>query len=428
MTRQQLFIIAGGVIAVAVVLLIFGFIKSPRPRPAVLEVWGIQDPPEVFQEIITNYQKENKHITINYQKKLLADYEAELINAFAADKGPDIWLIHNTWLPKHKDKIRALPNELFSFSAFRDNFVEVTEKDLTEDNIIYGLPLYVDTLALFYNKDFLNSAGVALAPDTWDDLIINLDKLVQRNKWGGIERAGAALGTAENINHSTDILALLMLQNGTNIVDKDKKSAAFDQSIFLEEKTYYPGQDALRFYTEFANPSKKAYTWNRQMPNSLDAFIEAKTAMMFNYSYNISTIKDRAPYLNLGISSMPQIKDRNFDVDYADYWAFTASKKSRVFQEAWKFILYLTQKETAKNYLEKAKRPTARRDLINWQKQDLELGVFAEQALTAQTWYQVDSSAIETIFANAIESVVLGRANIAKAISTAADQVTLLMK
>jgi ABC-type glycerol-3-phosphate transport system substrate-binding protein len=125
---------------------------------------------------------------------------------------------------------------------------------------------------------------------------------------------------------------------------------------------------------------------------------------------------------------MPQIKDRNFDVDYADYWAFTVSKKSRVFQEAWKFILYLTQKEIAKNYLEKANRPTARRDLINWQKQDLELRVFAKQALTAQTWYQVDSSAIETIFANAIESVILGRTNIAKAISTAADQVTLLMK
>jgi multiple sugar transport system substrate-binding protein len=427
MTRKQLLVIAGGVVAIVIVLLIFGFIKAPKASPATLKIWGLDDEGD-FQELLANYKKENKHITIIYEKKSLADYEAELINAFAADRGPDIWLIHNTWLPKHKDKIKELPNELLSFSDFRNNFVEVVEKDLTDENKIYALPLYVDTLALFYNKDILNSAGIPLPPDTWEELIADLDNLVQRNQWGGIEQAGAALGTAENIDHSTDILALLMLQNGTKMINEDKESATFDESIYAEGKTYQPGQDALRFYTDFSNPSKRTYTWNRQMSYSLDAFIEGKVVMMFNYSNQIPAIKDRAPYLNFGISPMLQIKARNFDIDYANYWAFTVSKKTRVIQEAWKFILYLSQKENAKKYLEIVNRPTARRDLVNWQKDDLELGVFAKQSLSAQTWCQVDPSAIETIFANAIESVVLGRANVTKAIRAAADQVTLLMK
>lgn len=427
MTRKQLLVIAGGVVAIVIVLLIFGFIKAPKASPATLKIWGLDDEGD-FQELLANYKKENKHITIIYEKKSLADYEAELINAFAADRGPDIWLIHNTWLPKHKDKIKELPNELLSFSDFRNNFVEVVEKDLTDENKIYALPLYVDTLALFYNKDILNSAGIPLPPDTWEELIADLDNLVQRNQWGGIEQAGAALGTAENIDHSTDILALLMLQNGTKMINEDKESATFDESIYAEGKTYQPGQDALRFYTDFSNPSKRTYTWNRQMSYSLDAFIEGKVVMMFNYSNQIPAIKDRAPYLNFGISPMLQIKARNFDIDYANYWAFTVSKKTRVIQEAWKFILYLSQKENAKKYLETVNRPTARRDLVNWQKDDLELGVFAKQSLSAQTWCQVDPSAIETIFANAIESVVLGRANVTKAIQAAADQVTLLMK
>jgi len=427
MTRKQVLVIAGGAVAIVIVLLIFGFIKTPKAKPATLEIWGLDDEGNL-QELLANYKKENKHITINYEKKSLADYETELINAFAADKGPDIWLIHNTWLPKHKDKIKELPNELFSLSDFRATFVEVVEKDLVDNSKIYGLPLYVDTLALFYNKNILNSAGIPLPPDTWEELIADLDKLVQRNQWGGIEQAGAALGTAENVDHSTDILALLMLQNGTKMVNEDKKSATFDESIYAEGKAYQPGQDALRFYTDFSNPSKRTYTWNRQMSYSLDAFIEGKVAMMFNYSNQIPTIKDRAPYLNFGISSMLQIKGRNFDIDYANYWAFTVSKKTRVAQEAWKFILYLSQKENAKKYLETASRPAARRDLVNWQKDDLELGVFAKQSLSAQTWYQVDSNAIETIFTNAIESVVLGRANVIKAIQAVADQVTLLMK
>ena len=410
MTRQQLLIIAGGAISIVIVLLIFGLvINNGQTRPARLEIWGVFDEPEVFQELIADYQKQNRHISINYQKKTFADYEKELINAFAADQGPDIWLMHNTWLPKHKDKIMEMPAELLSFSVFRETFVDVVEKDLTIDNKIYALPLFVDTLALFYNKDILNSAGISSPPETWKELISDLDKLVKRNQWGGIEQAGIALGTAENINRSTDILALLMLQNGTDIFDKNS-------------------EDALRFYTDFANPSKRTYTWNRQMPYSVDAFTEGKTAMMINYSHHIATIKDKATYLNFGISFMPQLKDRKFDIDYANYWGFTVSKKSKAINEAWKFILYLAQEENAKKYLEKTKQPTGHRDLVEWQKDDLELGVFAKQSLTARTWYQADSSAIETILANAIEDVVLGKATISKAIQTAASQITLLMK
>lgn len=427
MTRKQIFIIAGGIVTIIIVLIIFGW-RGPRPKPAHLEIWGVYDELEVFQELITNYEKENKHITIEYQKKTFADYERELVNAFAADLGPDIWLIHNTWLPKHKNKIEEIPVELLPFSTFKESFVDLVEKDLTEDNKIYALPLYVDTLALFYNKDFFNSAGISSPPETWEDLIDDLDKLVKRNQWGAIERAGVALGTAENINRSTDILGLLMLQNGTKMVSEDKKSATLDDSILLEGGAYYPGQDALRFYTDFSNPSKRTYTWNRQMSYSIDAFIEGKVAIMFNYSHHIPTIKARAPYLNFGVAPMPQIKGREFDINYANYWAFTVSKKSKSVDEAWKFIIYLAQKESVKKYLEKAKKPTAHRDLVDWQKDNLDLGVFARQSLTARSWYQVDSSAIETILANAIKDVVLGSATVSKAIQTAADQVTLLMK
>jgi multiple sugar transport system substrate-binding protein len=428
MTKQQLLIIAGGGVAIVVVLLIFGLIKAPQPQPAHLVIWGIYDEGGVFQELITNYQKQNKHISVEYVKKSPIDYEKELINAFAADKGPDIWLIHNTWLPKHKDKIEPLPTELLSFNVFKQSFVDVVESDLSEDNKIYGLPLYVDTLALYYNKDFLNTAGIPSPPETWDELVEDLNKLIKKDQWGQIEKAGVALGTAENIDHATDILALLMLQNSTSMVSEDKKSATFNKGIYSETGVYYPGQDALRFYTDFANPSKRTYTWNRQMPSSVDAFINGKTAMMFNYADTIPTIKEKASYLNFGIAQIPQIKGRTFDIDYPNYWAFTVSKKSKAIGEAWKFILYLTQKDNAKKYLAEAKRPTGRRDLIDWQKDDLELGVFARQSLTARSWYEVDSAAIETILAQAIESVVLGQASVDKAIETAVSQVTLLMK
>jgi len=427
MAKKQIFIIIGGVIAIIAVLIIFGLKNEPPKTPASLEIWGVYDELDVLKPFIDAYQQQNNHIKIEYKKFSFEDYEKELINAFAADKGPDIWFVHNTWLPKHKDKIKEMPIDLMDLNVFRQSFVDVVEKDFVESEKIYALPLFVDTLALIYNKDFLNSAGISSPPETWEDLVDDLDKLTKKDQWGNILKAGAAIGTAKNIHRSTDILSLLMLQNGTQMVSSDKQKVTLDESITLKGESYRPGYDALRFYTEFANPSRRVYTWNRQTHYSIDAFIEGKAAMIFDYAYELSDIKNRAPYLNFGVAPMPQIKGREFDINYANYWALTVSNKSKATRQAWEFIKYLTSKENAEIYLERTKRPVARKDLVDLQMSDPILGVFAKQSLTARTWYQIDSGAIETIFADAIESIVLGEANLNSAIETAVRQINLLM-
>jgi len=437
MIRRQLLFIAGGI----ALILVFVFFLCPIFFPTLckkkercktqvsLEVWGVYDDSSIFGDLVKKYEKLNKCATIRYEKKNFDDYEEQLINAFASDKAPDIFMIHNTWLPKHKDKLKELlPAELLPFPDFRAAFVDVIEQDLTEENKIYALPLYVDTLALYYNKEYFNTAGISYPPTTWDELIEVSEKLTKRNKSGQIERAGIALGTAENINRSTDILALLMLQNGTVMVSPTKDTVTFSRSVAGETGLYYPGRDALRFYTDFANPSKTTYTWNKQMPYSIDAFIEGKTAMMINYSHQIDIIKLKAPYLNFAVGPMPQLTERDFDINYANYWAFAASKRVKSPEEAWKFIVYLTNKENSQKYLERTKKPTARRDLVEWQQKDLEFWIFAKQSLTAKTWYQIDNSRVEKIFADAINSVILGSASVAKALETAASQINLLMK
>ncbi|MBD3282263.1 MAG: extracellular solute-binding protein [Candidatus Portnoybacteria bacterium] len=427
MTRKQLLIISGGVLAIIIVLIIFGLIKNPRPTPAHLEIWSVYEDRDDIKELIEEYEDANSHIKIEFKEKSFETYEEELINAFAADRGPDIWMMHNTWLAKHQDKIKKMPSDLMSLAQLRQRFVDIIEFDMVRDGDIYGLPLYVDTLALFYNKDLLNSAGISSPPKTWKEVVEYIPLLVKKNRYGDIEQAGAALGTAENINRSVDVLYLLMLQNGTNMVDKERKSVDFDKSISLDGETYYPGRDSLRFYADFSDPSNRVYTWNRQMPYSVDAFVEGDAAIMFNYSHHISTIREKAPYLNFSVSSMPQIENSKFDINYGNYWAYTVSKKTKAYNEAWKFILYLTQERNAKRYLENSGRPTAHRSLVDWQKEDLDLSVFAKQSLSARSWYQADSEEIENIFIETIKDIVLGRSTVAVAIKKAADKVTLLL-
>jgi len=409
------------IIVFVLILILGGFLvfffglKPTTLKKVELEFWGVFDDSDVYQPLIEEFNQKHSNITINYYKKNDQSYEQDLLNAMATGRGPDIFMIHHTWLPRYQDKLYSAPQELITLKDLQDSFVDVVYKDFVIDGYIAALPLSVDTLALFYNKDIFNTAGIAQPPQTWEEFLTAVEKTTTKDERGNIVRAGAALGTARNVNRSTDLVCLLMLQSGAQMVDQQTGKASFDQR-------------ALEFYTDFANPLKSVYTWNTRMHYSIDAFYEGKVAMMFNYSYNIPTIRAKSPYLNFAVAPMPQIKTALKAVNYANYWGLTSSINSQASNEAWQFIIWLTGKESAQKYLEATQKPTARRDLIASQKNDQDLGVFAEQALTAHSWYQVDNFAIEQHLADMIESVVLSEVTLKQAITKAANQITLLMK
>ena len=65
------------------------------------------------------------------------------------------------------------------------------------------------------------------------------------------------------------------------------------------------------------------------------------------------------------------------------------------------------------------------RALVNAQIEDLDIGVFAQQVLTAKSWYKgADSNAMEKIFAEMIDAVVLAQDRIENVINLAANKVT----
>jgi len=402
--------------------------KSSPLEQTELEFWGAFDDSDVFNELIADFNSEFPRTKIKYYKKVYLTYEKDLLEAMASGRGPDIFMIHHTWVPKYEDKIWAAPSDLVLIKDIQDNFVDVVYKDFVIDGYVVALPLSVDTLALYYNKDIFNTVGIAQPPQTWEEFLGVLEKLTIKDERDNIIRAGASLGTARNVNRSTDILSLLMLQSGAQMINQNKTTATFNGAVELDNKNFYPGQRALEFYTDFANPLKSSYTWNTRMHYSIDAFYEGTTAMMFNYSYYLPTIKAKSPYLNFGVAKMPQIESSEKDINYANYWGMAVSRNSENSEQAWEFINWLTQKESSKKYLEKTKKPTARRDLVDWQKNDQDVGIFAEQSLSAQSWYQTDSLSIENIFADMIESIVLGEETINKAIDKSINQINLLMK
>lgn len=382
-------------------------------KPVTLNYWRVFDGQDDFAEIIQRYNAQHPYVTINYRKLRYDEYEEALLNAFAEDRGPDIFSIHNTWMRKYESKLEPLPSQTtmiyqvsqgtikkelvaekrvipsINLKELKQNFVDVVYSDVVINNKIYGLPLSVDTLAMYYNQDLLDASGVVEVPQYWNnDFQQTVKKITKLDLKGNILQSGIALGTARNIERFSDILSVLMMQNGA-IMMSDSGQILFNTvPANSQNKNYNPGQMALRFYNDFADPVKEVYSWNTDFPNSIDAFASGQVAIIFAYSYHLPIIKSKAPKLNFLIAPLPQIEGSISPINFANYWVEVVSKKSKYKNEAWNFIQYMTRAEQAKTYLDKTKKPTALRSLISEQKKDLDLEVFADQVLTARSWYK----------------------------------------
>jgi len=139
-----------------------------------------------------------------------------------------------------------------------------------------------------------------------------------------------------------------------------------------------------------------------------EMFISGNLALMFGYAYHIPVIDTSAPKLNYSVVKFPQIEGNPpTNINFANYWVETVSKKSEHKNEAWNFVQFITSADQAKLYLDKVKKPTALRSLVEEQKSDDTVGIFASQVLTAKSWYRGSNvDAAEMVFAEMIEAVL----------------------
>ena len=421
-----------------------------RTKPVNLVYWRTIEGQEAFGSIINGFKVLYPHISITYKLIREEEYEQALLEAWAEDRGPDIFSIPNTWLGKYQTKILPLgmSQEIVmakrvitgtikkqativierkkapNLRELRERFVETVPKDIIIENKIYGLPLSLDILTLYYNRDILNSAGIVNPPQTWEEFVNQVQVLVLQDRYGDFIQSGTAMGTAQNIPYMSNILSLLMLQNGTPMTEGDGR-VTFNQSL-PNDPSYFPAEEALRFYTSFANPAQEIYTWNENQPDSLAAFLAGQVGFIFGYSNYLPLIKVQAPKLNFDMAKVPQITGSLKEVNYARYWLETVSKKTKHPHEAWAFILYATETQNAKTFIEKTKHPTAHRALISMQLEDFDLAPFARGVLTAQTWYQGKNySLAEEAFQEMVETVLRGERSVKEAIDMAAKKVNL---
>lgn len=377
--------IAIGIVGViAVIFIIFGVVLplfSNKEKKVTLTYWGLFEDPNVMQPILADFHKQYPSITVEYKMYKVDGYKDRLSFRIKNGDGPDIFRFHNSWVAEIQGDLLPLPSDVITVEEFKKQYYAVANQDLIRGGALYGIPLEIDTLALFTNNELFKAAGAKI-PIDWGEFQDTAIGLTTKDENGKIKTAGAALGTIDNINHAHDIISLFFIQKGVDITNITKDTAK--------------AVDALVFYTSFVDPngdgSRKV--WDETLDPSLVAFSKGNLAMYFGYSWDIFAIKAANPTLEFTVSSVPHLPKTKLAL--ASYWVEGVSSKSKNQKEALLFMKYLTKKEVQqKLYTEEKKtrlfgEPYANKELGKTLKDDPNIYPFIQQAEDGASSFFID--------------------------------------
>ncbi|MGI6278291.1 MAG: extracellular solute-binding protein [Patescibacteria group bacterium] len=348
--------------------------------------WGLWEPESVMTGLIEEFEEKNPKIKIKYVQQNIVDYRQRLQSALASGSGPDIFRVHNTWLPMFKNDLAPVPADLTL--SLETDYYPVVRESFSSGGNFYGIPLMFDTLALFYNKDIFTQYQLS-PPQDWDQFRQVANQLTIRNDEGRILQAGAAIGATSNVDHWSDILGLMIVQNGAPIAGPYGLDA----------------QQALDFFTIF---TKQDQVWDETLPNSTRAFAGGKLALYFAPSWRIINLNELNPDLDFGIVPVPQLPERE-PVAWATFWVEGVSVRSEKQAAAWQFLEFLSKEESLERVFKAGSQVHyigqlyPRIDMAGKLKQDPLLAPFLEQAPYAKSWYLSSRTADSGINDNIIK-------------------------
>jgi ABC-type glycerol-3-phosphate transport system substrate-binding protein len=418
-TFQMVLLAVFGTFAVASVLIFAFFIgtdSSSSTGPVV--IWGTFDE-SAFSAVLRQLVETDSRLRqVTYIQKDPTTFRAELANGLASGNGPDLFILRHDETVTEAAKIYPIPYEQLSRETFRNYWVEAADPFLGTGGVL-GVPFAVDPFVLYWNRDMLSTAGVARAPQFWEEVYELTRTATRKNDSGSITKSAVAFGEYSNVNHAKSVLSMLMMQAGGRVTARDSAGTLLPVMTARVNETSQPGDSALRFYTQFSNPTSPDYSWNRSMPEARTAFAQGDLAIYLGPASEEPLIRRLNPNLNFAIAtSVPQVKgaDRNVNTGFA--YAFAVPLATKNLEGALTAAYILAAPEGSKTLALAFGIASARRDVLAEPAQGND-AVFNKMALLVRTWEDPNPQETDRIFKDMIESVTSGAARTLEAVQRA---------
>ena len=414
-----LLIFGAFLIAGVVVLAVFKTDSSGGGSGIPVIIWGTLRAEDIGA-LIPKVIGDDKSIEIQYVEKNEDEFDTALIEALASNKGPDAILFGAEGLIRHADKILPLSYDTVDERTFRNSFVEESELYLAPEGI-FAMPFSIDPLVMYWNRDLLTASNIALPPRAWDEFFGLTEKLTVRDDVLGIRQSTVSIGEYRNVAHAKEIISAMLLQAGNKIVER--RVSPQGESVLLSAlRSGTTGASVLSFYTDFANPAKPFYSWNRSLPNGTNMFLKGDLAFYFGFASELSALREKNPNLNFDVAPFPNHRAAKLRTTYGKMFGLAVLKSSKNLTDTYRAVLMLSTPSASAEWSLFTGLPPVHRSLLSNRPKDPFSSVFYDSALRARSWPDPDNAKTDLIFKGMVESVTGGRLGPSEAVSRASSE------
>jgi fructooligosaccharide transport system substrate-binding protein len=313
-------------------------IWSPTDEQSIEDWWA---------EKITKWNQDNPDVQVARQPIDRADtyaYENKITTATTSGDLPDILFVDGPTVSYYAANGTIVPIDDVYTEEDKKDFMPSSIQQNTYDGHLYGIGPTESSVALYYNKDYLDAAGIEYPSDTdinkawtWDQFYENAKKLT----------------TDEYV--------------GTNIImDKGEGLIYALEPFFYEAKADFVNEDGSKA-DGFVNSKQSVETLNylnkfvqeglANIDPVKDEFLNGKAATMLGGSWNVADLEKSD--LNWGVSYYP-ISNDGAAVSPTGDWTAAITKDSKNQDSAKKVLQYLMSADNCASYASAIAKPASR--------------------------------------------------------------------
>ncbi len=345
-----------------------GCVGGGSEETTVVRFWAMGREGEVVEELLEEFERQHPRIRVDVQQLPWSAAHEKLLTAFVGRSTPDLAQLGNTWVSEFAALEALEPLDEWIEGALEPEsyFAGIWDTNVIDD-VLFGIPWYVDTRMLFYRKDLLAQAGHATMPGSWPGWRQAMEDVKEIQ---GPDRYAILLP----VNEWTQAV-ILGLQAGSGLLADNNTRGAFAEPPFRR---------ALQFYVDLFRAGLAPPVSNNEVANLYQEFARGYFAMYITGPWNLGEFERRLPASmadQWGVAPLPGPNGRSDGVSLAGGASLVMFRSSEHKAAAWEVVRFLSAPKQQVRFFELMGNLPARREA--WQDssltRDSRVAAFADQ-------------------------------------------------
>lgn len=319
---------------------------------SVVTVWSPSDEPTIekwWDDKIKEFNKAHEgEIELRRQAIVRADsyaYEDKVNAAITSNDLPDILYVDGPNVSVYAANEITVPLDDYFTQEDWDDFLDSSKNQNTYNGKIYAVGATESSVALYYNKDMLDAAGIKVPQSredawTWSEFYDAAKKLTKK----GVVGTNIIMDKGEGLSY---VLEQFWISNGTDFVSEDGSKA----DGYINSKK---GVEAAEFLNSLI---KNGYA---NIDPIQKEFHNEKAATMLGGSWEVATLERDYPNLNWGVTYFPVADNGGIATSPTGDWAASVTKDAQDKEAVKEVMQFLFSKDNVTTYAEAISKPPTR--------------------------------------------------------------------